>query len=210
MPYACVLSRVQLFVSIWTVAHRAPPSMGFSRQEYWNGLPFSLIGDLPDRDPTWISWGSSTSGGFFTTEPWGMPIISYVWLQFCSPKFLGMCITMSFSLFLGDVRSFSCLLMPPLLASMSSTLGEGLILFSWSRLDGKGYLPSEASPDYPRHNLHFGSLSTTELPNISVLTSVHSFKNTFWSNQLENILFEHLSVEVLKPGATWLPRWLSP
>ena len=36
------LSRVQLFVTPWTVAHQAPPSMGFSRQEYWSGLPWSL------------------------------------------------------------------------------------------------------------------------------------------------------------------------
>ena len=34
------LSRVQLFVTPWTVAYQAPPSMGFSRQEYWSGLPF--------------------------------------------------------------------------------------------------------------------------------------------------------------------------
>ena len=33
------LSRVQLFVTPWTVAHQAPPPMGFSRQEYWSGLP---------------------------------------------------------------------------------------------------------------------------------------------------------------------------
>ena len=42
------LSRVQLFVIPWTVAHQAPPSMGFSRQEYWSGLPFSYPGDLPN------------------------------------------------------------------------------------------------------------------------------------------------------------------
>ena len=35
-----VLSHVQLFFTLWTVAHQAPPSMGFSRQEYWSGLPF--------------------------------------------------------------------------------------------------------------------------------------------------------------------------
>ena len=34
------LSRVRLFATPWTVAHEAPPSMGFSRQEYWSGLPF--------------------------------------------------------------------------------------------------------------------------------------------------------------------------
>ena len=41
------LSRVQLFVTPWTVAHQAPLSMGFSRQEYWSGLPFPSPGDLP-------------------------------------------------------------------------------------------------------------------------------------------------------------------
>ena len=36
-----LLSCVRLFATPWTVAHQAPPSMGFSRQEYWSGLPFS-------------------------------------------------------------------------------------------------------------------------------------------------------------------------
>ena len=43
-----LLSRVRLFVTLWTVAHQAPPSMGFSRQEYWSGLPFPSPGDLPN------------------------------------------------------------------------------------------------------------------------------------------------------------------
>ena len=42
------LSRVQLFATPWTVAHQASLSMGFSRQEYWSGLPFPSPGDLPD------------------------------------------------------------------------------------------------------------------------------------------------------------------
>ena len=42
------LSCVQLFATPWTVAHQAPPSMGFSRQEYWSGLPFPSPGDLPN------------------------------------------------------------------------------------------------------------------------------------------------------------------
>ena len=41
-------SCVQLFVTPWTVAYQAPPSMVFSRQEYWSGLPFPSLGDLPD------------------------------------------------------------------------------------------------------------------------------------------------------------------
>ena len=39
------LSHVQLFATLWTVAHQDPPSMGFSRQEYWSGLPFPSPGD---------------------------------------------------------------------------------------------------------------------------------------------------------------------
>jgi len=46
--HACVLSHVQLFAIPWTVAHPAPLSMGFSRQEYWSWLPFPPPGDLPD------------------------------------------------------------------------------------------------------------------------------------------------------------------
>ena len=45
-----LLSCVQLFVTPWTVAHQPPPSIGFSKQEYWGGLPFpsscSLVGNL--------------------------------------------------------------------------------------------------------------------------------------------------------------------
>ena len=42
------LSHVRLFATPWTVAHQAPPSMEFSRREYWSGLPFPSPGDLPN------------------------------------------------------------------------------------------------------------------------------------------------------------------
>ena len=41
------LSHVRLFVTPWTVAYQAPLPLGFSRQEYWSGLPFPSPGDLP-------------------------------------------------------------------------------------------------------------------------------------------------------------------
>ena len=44
----CVLSHVQLFATSWTVAHQAPLSMEFSRQENWSGVPFPSPGDLPN------------------------------------------------------------------------------------------------------------------------------------------------------------------
>ena len=51
------LSRVLLFATPWTAAYQAPPSIGFSRQEYWSGLPFPSPGGLPNpgiepRSPT--------------------------------------------------------------------------------------------------------------------------------------------------------------
>ena len=43
-----LLNRVWLSATLWTVAYQAPPSMGFSRQEYWSGVPLPSPGDLPD------------------------------------------------------------------------------------------------------------------------------------------------------------------
>ena len=43
-----LLSRVRFFATPWTVAHQAPPSIGFSRQEYWSGLPFPSPGELTE------------------------------------------------------------------------------------------------------------------------------------------------------------------
>ena len=45
-----LLSHVQLFATPWTVAYQVPLSMGFSRQEYWSGLPFPSPRDLPDPE----------------------------------------------------------------------------------------------------------------------------------------------------------------
>ena len=42
------LSRVRLFATPWTVAYQSPPSMGFSRQQYWSELQFPSPGDIPD------------------------------------------------------------------------------------------------------------------------------------------------------------------
>ena len=52
----------------WTVAHQTPLSMGFSRQEYWSGLPILSPGDLPDPGIKPSSQVSCTAGSFFTTS----------------------------------------------------------------------------------------------------------------------------------------------
>ena len=64
------------FESPWTVACQTPLSMGFSRQEYWSGLPFLIPGDLPDpRIEPMSSVSPALAGKFFTTEPHGKPYI---------------------------------------------------------------------------------------------------------------------------------------
>ena len=69
---ACVLSYVQLFVTLQTVARQTPPSMGFFRQEYWSGLPFPSPGDFLDAEIKPVSLESHVvAGGFFTSEPPG-------------------------------------------------------------------------------------------------------------------------------------------
>ena len=55
-----------LFVTPWTVAYQAPPSVGFSRQEYWSGLPFPSLGDLVN--PGMDSRSPALSGRLFTAE----------------------------------------------------------------------------------------------------------------------------------------------
>ena len=66
-----MLSHVRLFATPWTVAYRTPPSMGFSRQEYWSGLPFPSPESLSDpgiepRSPTlWADSLPAESQGKF-------------------------------------------------------------------------------------------------------------------------------------------------
>ena len=63
------LSHVQLFATLWTVARQAPLLMGFCRQEYWSGLPFPSLGDLPKPGVETASLASPVlAGGFFTTS----------------------------------------------------------------------------------------------------------------------------------------------
>ena len=84
---ACVLlshlGHVQLFVILWTVARQAALSMGFSRQEYWNQLPFPFPGDLSDSG---IEPASLTSlvlaDGFFTTSAnWETPKYNWCFIK---------------------------------------------------------------------------------------------------------------------------------
>ena len=72
--YAQSLSCTRLFATLWTVARQAPLSIGFSRQEYWSGLPSSPPGDLPNPGIEPESPESpALAGRYFTTKPSGKP-----------------------------------------------------------------------------------------------------------------------------------------
>ena len=68
-------SCVGFLATPWTLVHQASLFMGFSRQEYWSGLPCPPPGDLPDPgiEPVSLLTSPALAGEFFTTEPPGMP-----------------------------------------------------------------------------------------------------------------------------------------
>ena len=73
------LSHVRLFVTPWTVAYQAPPSMEFSRQEYWSGLPFPSPEDLPNSG---IEPGfPALQADALLSEPPGKPLCPAAWLK---------------------------------------------------------------------------------------------------------------------------------
>ena len=65
------LCHVRLFVTLWAVAHQAPPSMGFYKQEDWSGLPFPTPGDLPD--PGFEPGSPTLQAESLPSEPPGKP-----------------------------------------------------------------------------------------------------------------------------------------
>ena len=79
------LSCVRLFVTPGTIAYQAPRSMGFSRQEYWSGLPFPSPGDLPNpgiksRSPAWQTDACGEKG----------TLLHYWWKFKLQPLFMSM------------------------------------------------------------------------------------------------------------------------
>ena len=89
--YLCMhdqsLSHIGLFATLWTVPCQAPQSLGFSRQDYWSGLPCPPPGNLPgsrSRDGTRVSCGSCITGRFlYQPSHWGspmLPLVLCIWL----------------------------------------------------------------------------------------------------------------------------------
>ena len=66
------MCHIQFFATPWTEAHRAPLSVGFSRQEYWNGMLFPPPGDLPDPgiEPMSLTSSALAGGSFSTSATW--------------------------------------------------------------------------------------------------------------------------------------------
>ena len=86
--YAESLSHVWFFATPWTVAHQAPLSMEFPRWEYWNGLPFPALGDLPDPVIEPVSLSSPVrTGGFFTTYEIHIHISTCLYIMDCFSPF---------------------------------------------------------------------------------------------------------------------------
>ena len=73
----------------WTVAHQVPLSMEFSRQEYWSGLPFPMLENLPNPGMEPMSLVSpALAGGFFTTEPYCHSSNSFLMVYIIEPHCL--------------------------------------------------------------------------------------------------------------------------
>ena len=85
-------------MTLWTVAYQASPSMGFSRQEYWSGLPFPSLGDLPNPG---IEPGSPTlEADTLTSEPPEKPYIhTYIYIKLFTHEILGKSMTASVTQF---------------------------------------------------------------------------------------------------------------
>ena len=107
------LSRVRLLATPWTEAYQAPPSMGFSRQEYWSGLPFSSPGDIPDPGirPLAILWNSTFKWvNLLSFSP--LPLASLLFLAIFLSAFLFFSQRFCASLFgegSGNPLQYSCL-----------------------------------------------------------------------------------------------------
>ena len=85
--YVKLFSRVQLFATLWTVAHQAPLSMEFFRQEYWSGLPCPPPGDCLDPGIQPTSPGLCIAGGFFTHWAISTCYPGTQWGEFTSGEF---------------------------------------------------------------------------------------------------------------------------
>ena len=159
MYKSVALSCVWLSVTPWTVAHQVPVSMGFSRQEYWSGLPCPPLGDFPDpgikpRSPAWILYHLSHQG---SQDIERTPLIRFlktlkieVPYDTCVVPFLGCCVCVC-----TCVLSLVRLLAAPWTLACQAPLSMG-----FSRQDG---LPFPSPGDLPDPGIEPESLVSPAL-----------------------------------------------
>ena len=84
-------SCVQLFATSWTVARLSPRALGFSSQEYWSGLPFPVLGDLPDLGIKLTSLMSPCVGRWvlYHEHHLGMLVIGYCYYSYFPDEGIG-------------------------------------------------------------------------------------------------------------------------
>ena len=106
----CVLScfsRVQLCVTLWTVSCQAPLSIGFSRQEYWSGLPCPTSGDLPNpgiKPVSLMSPGLAT--GFFTSSAIWEALWAHIYIYVCVCVCVCVCVWVCVCMYIGSNSCF--------------------------------------------------------------------------------------------------------
>ena len=109
-------SCVWFFVTTWTVAHKAPLSVGFSRQEYWSGLLFPFPRDIPNPgiEPAPLKFPALTGGFFTPTVIWAalllLPHVTY------SCDLFNLCYCMSSPLY--GITTYVILVLPPLVGTL--------------------------------------------------------------------------------------------
>ena len=145
-------------VILWIVAPQAPPSLDFSRQEYWSGLPFPTPGDLPDPG---IEHSSLTSpalaGGLFTTATWEAHSADYSdWFVLLTWVVLWIRESLQLFWLLQTTNSSDCLSIPvmyfPFSSSCYSLWHRTLcILAHWALETSKTHAVTTAISPHSRH-----------------------------------------------------------
>ena len=135
--HACMLGcfcHVGLFMTPWTVAHQAPLSRGFSRQEYWRGLPYPPPGDLPDPgiEPTSLRSPTLADGFFITNAIWEALTKLFT---FCQTQLKDFCSFVAFHriYFLPKIPSFFLHLATDFLLSLFSIVISSVSASDFSR-----------------------------------------------------------------------------